>query len=77
MEQNNCNKCIHFYITYKRNFPYGCKAFGMISKNYPYSEIKRVSGTNCALFSNKEKNVKNIIKGRIAWHNNLMQCKRA
>ncbi len=66
MEQNNCNKCIHFYITYKRNFPYGCKAFGMISKNYPYSEIKRVSGTNCALFSNKEKNVKNIIKGRIA-----------
>ena len=77
MNQNNCNKCEHFYVTYKKNFPYGCRAFGMISKNYPYSEIKKVSGTNCALFSSKEKNVKINLKGRIAWHNNLMQCKRA
>ena len=39
MEKNNCNKCLHFYVTYKRDFPYGCRAFGMISKNYPYSDI--------------------------------------
>jgi len=38
----------------------------MISKNIPYSEIKKVSGTNCALFSKKEKNVKIQKKGRIA-----------
>ena len=66
MEKNNCNKCLHFYVTYKKDFPYGCRAFGMISKNHPYSEIKRVSGTNCALFSSKEKIVKIKLKGRIA-----------
>ena len=42
MNQNNCNNCAHFYVTYKKNFPYGCKAFGVISKNNPYLEIKKV-----------------------------------
>ena len=66
MKQNNCSICMHFYVTYKKSFPYGCKAFGIISKNNPYSEIKKVSGTNCALFSKKIKNDKIKIKGRIA-----------
>ena len=66
MSKNNCHNCSQFYITYKSKFPYGCRAFGMISKNIPYSEIKKVSGTNCALFSKKEKNVKIQTKGRIA-----------
>ena len=55
MNQNNCNNCAHFYVTYKKNFPYGCKAFGVISKNNPYLEIKKVSGTDCALFQKKQK----------------------
>ena len=66
MKQNNCSNCVHFYVTYKNRFPYGCRAFGIISKNNPYLEIKKVSGTNCALFSSKEKNVKIKYKGRIA-----------
>ena len=57
---------MHFYVTYKKSFPYGCKAFGIISKNNPYSEIKKVSGTNCALFSKKKINAKISNKGRIA-----------
>ena len=66
MIQNNCHNCIHFYITHKRKFPYGCKAFGIISTKIPYLEIKQISGTNCAMFSKKKKNVKIITKGRIA-----------
>ncbi len=62
-----CNNCSHFYITHKRNFPYGCRAFGVISKKMPYLEVKNISGIDCALFSNRNKNV--IIKnekGRLA-----------
>ncbi len=66
MNENNCINCNHFYVTHKRNFPYGCKAFGMISKNTPYLEIRKVSGTDCALFSKKKKSVKIFNKGRIA-----------
>ena len=61
-----CKNCESFYITYKEKFPYGCKAFGIISKNTPYLQIKQISGTNCALFSKKVKNVKIKSKGRLA-----------
>ena len=73
-----CNKCQHFYVTYKPKFPYGCKAFRVISKKLPYLEVKNISGINCALFSKRNKNVtiKNK-KGRLAWINKLMQCKKA
>ena len=66
MKQTNCNNCIHFYVTYKRSFPYGCRAFGIVSKKNPYLEIKKVSGTNCALFSKRIKYDKINFKGRIA-----------
>lgn len=66
MTHQNCNNCLHFYITYKSKFPYGCKAFGVISKKAPYLEVKKLSGTDCALFSKKQKSVKILNKGRIA-----------
>ena len=66
MHQNNCHNCIHFYITYRPKFPNGCKAFGIISAKVPYLKIKKISGTNCAMFSKKKKNVKTIKIGRIA-----------
>tara|TARA_B100000579_G_scaffold284629_1_gene235904 strand:+ start:37 stop:240 length:204 start_codon:yes stop_codon:yes gene_type:complete len=67
MNNTACNKCLHFYVTYKQRFPYGCRAFGIISKKNPYLEVKSISGINCALFQKKEKNV-NIRKkkGRLA-----------
>ena len=66
MTYSNCNNCSHFYITYNSKFPYGCRAFGVISKKSPYLEIKKISGTDCALFSKKRKSVKIFNKGRIA-----------
>ena len=29
-----CHNCKFFYITYKPNFPYGCKAFAVMSKKF-------------------------------------------
>ena len=67
MNNPNCNKCKHFYVTYKPKLPHGCKAFRVISKKLPYLEVKNISGIDCALFSNKIKNdnVKNK-KGKLA-----------
>jgi hypothetical protein len=62
-----CHNCSHFYVTYKTNFPYGCKAFGVISKKIPHMEVKNISGTDCALFSNRIKNGNiKVKKGKLA-----------
>tara|TARA_B100000287_G_scaffold393490_1_gene406767 strand:- start:4221 stop:4385 length:165 start_codon:yes stop_codon:yes gene_type:complete len=54
-------------VTYKTNFPYGCKAFGVISKKIPHMEVKNISGTDCALFSNRIKNGNiKVKKGKLA-----------
>ena len=66
MKNSNCHNCAHLYITHKPSFPYGCRAFGIISKKVPYLEVKNISGTDCALFSKKRKSVKIFKKGRIA-----------
>lgn len=66
MIDENCKNCSKFYITYQKKFPYGCKGFRIISKNLPYYEVKKISGTNCAMFSKKVKNVNIKRKGRLA-----------
>tara|TARA_B100000989_G_scaffold282203_1_gene247056 strand:+ start:529 stop:753 length:225 start_codon:yes stop_codon:yes gene_type:complete len=68
----DCKICKHLYVTYKPNFPWGCRAFGFISKNYPYSLVYKTSGMKCALFlkNNKKKIINNEEKdknkGRLA-----------
>ncbi len=63
---NFCKNCSKFYITHQKKFPYGCRGFGIISKNIPYTQVKLISGTNCALFSKKIKHDKIKNKGRFA-----------
>ena len=43
-----CHGCEHFFITYRPNKPYGCKAYGFISKNIPSLVVFRSSGIICA-----------------------------
>ncbi len=57
---NSCYGCNNFYITYKSERPYGCKAFGFISKNMPSTQVFISSGTQCAYRKErifKDKNV--------------------
>ena len=43
-----CMGCLHFYITYKKERPWGCKKFGFISKLTPSIEVFKTTGTECA-----------------------------
>lgn len=50
----NCFFCRHFYITYDRRFPYGCRAVGFKSRLMPYREMYANSGIECQLFQHRE-----------------------
>ena len=43
-----CNRCVYFYITYKKERPWGCKKFGFISKFIPAIEVFSTTGIECA-----------------------------
>ena len=53
-EKNTCFGCQNFYITHRAHRPYGCRAFGFISKNLPYLEVFSSSGMQCAYKKNKK-----------------------
>lgn len=64
-----CKNCKHFHVTYNPNFPWGCRAFGFMSKKYPYLEVTNTSGMKCALFlynNNIRHKVNKTKKGRLA-----------
>lgn len=58
----NCNKCVHYYITWDKSFPYGCRAMGFKCRELPSTTVKKSSGLECLLFKKKLK--KNPIKTR-------------
>jgi len=50
----NCFKCKHFYVTWDKNFPRGCKAMGFKTKRIPSEDVYRSSGMDCLNFEKKE-----------------------
>ncbi len=50
----NCRKCKHFYVTWDINHPYGCKSFGMKTKQLPSLAVYQTSGKECLKFQKKE-----------------------
>ncbi|MGV1099759.1 uracil-DNA glycosylase [Thiovibrio sp. JS02] len=51
----NCLACLHFFITYEPAHPYGCRAMGFKSREYPAKVVFASSGIHCQLFSAKKK----------------------
>ena len=49
----SCGDCKHYYVTWDKDFPYGCKAMGFKSRTYPAQEVRNASGMDCQLFENK------------------------
>jgi len=43
-------RCRAFFITHERDFPYGCRSFGMKSRGLPSDEVLRASGEPCHAF---------------------------
>ncbi len=44
-----CKECVHFYVTYDANFPYGCKAMDFKSLRYPYFVVQDATGDACQM----------------------------
>jgi len=49
-----CRKCKHFFITWDPKNPYGCRIFGMKTKQMPSVEVFATSGKECLKFQKKE-----------------------
>jgi hypothetical protein len=49
-----CNRCKHYYITWDKNFPYGCRAMGFKSHETPSVSVYKSSGMECLLFVQKD-----------------------
>ncbi len=45
----DCHRCRHYYVTWERQFPHGCRAMHFKSRSMPSSLVKSVSGP-CLLF---------------------------
>ncbi|TCL72417.1 hypothetical protein EDC14_1006130 [Hydrogenispora ethanolica] len=49
----NCYQCRHFYITWDKSFPNGCKSYGFKSKSLPSLFVYESSAAPCAFFQPK------------------------
>jgi hypothetical protein len=54
----NCYQCEHFYITWEKAFPYGCRGMGFKSRQMPSLAVFQSSGESCLLFKPKKQREK-------------------
>lgn len=50
-----CRKCKHFYITWDKDNPYGCRAMYFKTSRTPSDVVFESSGTICLKFTPKPK----------------------
>ena len=50
----DCHKCKHYYVTWDKEFPHGCKAMGFKSAQLPAIEVRVNSNRNCLLIQKKK-----------------------
>lgn len=46
-----CLGCRHYYVTWDKAFPYGCKAMGFKSRSVPCLVTRNASGLECLSFA--------------------------
>jgi hypothetical protein len=49
----SCGNCSHYYVTWDKDFPYGCRAMGFKSRTSPALQVRDASGMDCQLFERK------------------------
>ncbi|YCA11376.1 uracil-DNA glycosylase [Bacillus sp. AK128] len=52
--QVNCFKCKHFYTTWDKSFPRGCRAFNFKTPHMPSVAVHTSSGSPCMRFEKKQ-----------------------
>ena len=50
----NCFDCVHFYITWDKNFPRGCRALSFKGREMPCATVLSSSGIECQRFTLRE-----------------------
>lgn len=54
MKRINCRKCQFYFVTWEKEKPHGCKAFGFKSAQIPSIVVFQSSGVDCHLFKQKK-----------------------
>ncbi|GMT49364.1 MAG: hypothetical protein IEMM0008_0903 [bacterium] len=49
----NCFQCVHFFVTWEKDYPGGCRAMGFKSQEMPSSVVFKSSGIECLEFESK------------------------
>ena len=49
----DCNSCAHFFITWNKRFPFGCREMGFMTSNSPSKDVFEVEGRDCLAYKNK------------------------
>ncbi|MGE3610233.1 MAG: uracil-DNA glycosylase [Bacteriovoracaceae bacterium] len=55
MSRPNCQKCKHFYITWNKTTPNGCRRFGIQCKDNPATIIASAGLGDCQGYEEKKK----------------------
>jgi hypothetical protein len=50
----DCNTCAHFFITWDKRYPYGCRAMNFMSSNSPNKDVFEVEGRDCLTYRSKQ-----------------------
>lgn len=49
----DCMKCMHFYITWDKNYSKGCRSMGFKCNEMPSAVVYKTSGVECLRFELK------------------------
>ncbi|MGB3752002.1 MAG: uracil-DNA glycosylase [Arcobacteraceae bacterium] len=48
-----CQRCVHYYVTWEKNKPHGCRAYGFKSQITPSIVVRQSSGSQCNFYEDK------------------------
>jgi len=48
-----CQRCVHYYVTWEKNKPHGCRAYGFKSQIVPSTVVRQSSGAQCNFYEDK------------------------
>jgi len=53
MKKINCRRCKYYLVTWEKDKPHGCKAYGFKSPKIPSLVVFQSSGRDCTMFAEK------------------------
>lgn len=59
MKRANCLQCVHYFNTWDKNSPRGCKVYGMKTMTMPSIIVRNESGMECQSYKQKDHFKKN------------------